>query len=114
MADLPDKIPNDLRYAFCDAVLQYPAWTPSEPEIEVGINQKFYPMSTVCSFVDRFSDPLPSDILDRLISYMDFTCADLQERLASDRSYAMGAFCFREFIIRCKAKHGEIKRHSSG
>jgi hypothetical protein len=114
MADLSQKIPNDLRDAFRSAVLQYPAWTPSEPEIEIGINQQFYSTTTICGLVDNFSDPLPPDIFARLISYMDLTCADLQERLAGDRSYATGAFCYREFIKRRKAEHDEIKRRTGG
>jgi len=97
MADLPHKIPNDLREAFGTAVLQYRAWSPADPEIEIGINQKFYSLIAICGLVDQFSDPLPPDILALLSSYMDLTRADLQERLDRDRSYAAGRYA----IVNC-------------
>jgi hypothetical protein len=110
MADLSgprgsDPIPERLSEAFHHAVWLFDDWTPSVPELEVSLDRKPFSMSAVCGLVDTFNDPLPEQIVDRLLSYMHIQHAELRGKLAQDRSYAGGARCLLGLIDSRKAEY---------
>jgi hypothetical protein len=95
----PDPIPDNLRAAFRSAVWLYSGWMPSLPEPEVRLGSDFHVMSAVCRLVDRFADPLPDDVLERLMNYMrDIRYTLLRQKIVADQSYRAGARCFLRLI----------------
>ena len=56
-------------------------------------------MTTVCGFVDQFTDRLPDRVFLKLRSYMhDHPHGNLITDLEADKSYATGARCLRRMI----------------
>jgi hypothetical protein len=105
MAEL-HVIPLDMAEAFSEAVLAYSNWTPSIPEFRVRLGGDSFTMSAICDLVDKYPDQLPDKVLAVLRSYFhDMPHGDLKERLATDRSYAIGARCLRRLIERRKARN---------
>jgi hypothetical protein len=106
---MPNPMPIDLAEGFHDAVARFPDWSPAVAEIEVSIDRQPFSMTAVCNFVDRFADELPEPVLDRLLSYMDYACDDLKEKLAADQTYRTGGYCLRELIKRSKETYRRLE-----
>jgi hypothetical protein len=95
----PDPIPGELRAAFRSAVWLYSGWMPSLAEPEVRFRSELHAMSAVCRLVDRFGDPLPDDVFDKLMTYMrDIRYTLLRQKIVADQSYRAGARCFSRLI----------------
>ena len=97
-----DPIPRDLAGAFDNAVGLYENWKwgPGQPELEVFCDAQRFSMSAVCGFVDKFTDPLPGYLVDRLLGYMDLTHDDFRRTLVNDPSYRTGSRCLLQLIER--------------
>ena len=104
-----DPIPPNLADAFHQAVWLYEDWSPALPELEVSIDRKPFSMSAVCGLVDSFSDPLPEQIADRLLSYMHIQHPQLKERLGAERTYSAAARCLRGLIEDRKAEYRRLE-----
>ena len=100
-----DPLLENLSEAFNNAVWLFADWTSSLPELEVSLDRKPFSMSAVCGLVDGFSDPLPEQVVDRLLSYMRIQHAELKHKLTLDRSYAVGARCLLGLIDSRKAEY---------
>jgi hypothetical protein len=95
----PDRDTDGLRAAFRSAVWLYSRWLPSQPEPQVHLGSELHAMSAVCRLVDRFSDPLPDDVFDKLMIYMrDIRYTLLRQKIVADQSYTAGARCFLRLI----------------
>lgn len=70
MTEAADPIPNDLRQAFHEIVWHLKSWRPPLPEIEVRIGGTYLRMSAVCDFVSKYSDALPMEVHEQLLSVL--------------------------------------------
>lgn len=68
------------------------------PELQVGFDGKSYSMTEICGLVDNLGDELPTQVVDRLLYYMQAPHADLKASLSQERSYSVAARCLRELI----------------
>jgi hypothetical protein len=101
MPDGGELIPQKLRDAFDQAVSVYANWTPLLPERLVMIDDRFFTMSETCGLVDKFRDPLPMPVFDRLSGYIA-EHKILMDKLQQDQTYSTAAKCFRQLIERRK------------
>ena len=101
MANGSEPIPQKLREAFDQALSVYTSWTPLLPERLVTIDDRFFTMTEVCSLVDKFRNPLPMPVFDRLSGYMA-EHKILRDKLQQDQTYSTAASCFRQLIERRK------------
>jgi hypothetical protein len=106
MANNDESIPQKLREAFDQAVSVYPSWTPLLPERLVTIDDRFLTMSEVCVSVEKFHDPLPMPVFDRLSTYIAEHRV-LRDKLEQDQTYSTAASCFRQLIERRK-RHPQL------
>jgi hypothetical protein len=63
-----DPIPDELRQAFHEILWNFRSWRPPLPEIEVSINGTFRPMGAICHLVSMYSDALPTEAHDQLLT----------------------------------------------
>jgi hypothetical protein len=92
-------MPRELRVAFRDAVWSYAGWNPTQPEPQVQVGSTAQAISAVCGLVEGFADPLPTDIFDRLMSYLrEIRYTLLRQKLVAERSYAAAGRCFLRLI----------------
>jgi hypothetical protein len=92
-------MPQELRAAFRDAVWSYAGWNPTRPEPHVQVGSTAQAISAVCGLVEGFADPLPTDIFNRLMSYLrEIRYTLLRQKLVAERSYAAAGRCFLRLI----------------
>jgi hypothetical protein len=107
-ARMADGIPTCLSDAFKQAIVVCIDWSGDKREPPaIGIvwdpNQKPDPQhpETLCGTVGNFCDEMTSEIVALLLR---LPC-DFCDSVATDRSYANGARCLREFIVLKRAMH---------
>jgi len=99
----PSIFPN-LAEAFRHAVIFYPLWSPALPNERrigidrIGIYRKAFSIAEVCRLVDSFNDPLPPELLNALLSYMDLRYEEQKDKLSETRSYRTGARCLSKLM----------------
>ena len=88
----PDPIPHYLRDAFYGAVQLFPNWTPTDHGHLVSVEGRRYTIGQVCDLAINFrDDPLPDNLLGKLMYFLNAGDRDLLEDLAKDSSYSGGA-----------------------
>jgi hypothetical protein len=68
VSEQADPIPIDLRQAFHEILWHFKAWRPPLPEIEVSIAGRYEPMSAVCGLAGKYTDVLPIEAQEQLLS----------------------------------------------
>jgi hypothetical protein len=96
-----DPIPEELRQAFNEAVMQYSYWDSVGPEPEVMLHRAPWTISAVCSLVTKFDDPMPDNIFQFLCGQADSS----SKLLEGDRSFRSGARCLAGLIQARKAQY---------
>jgi hypothetical protein len=95
--ETPNPIPRELRDAFNAAIAAYLIWCRGDPEPEVGLDQKPYPISAICGLVTKFSDSMPEELWHVL------TSAPGSFGEITDRSYGSAAsYLYRNIAERKK------------
>jgi hypothetical protein len=101
----PEAILPDLAEAFANAVLAFGNWSRAHEGRLIGLRGKFYPVISICGFVDQYSDQLPEHVFRQLRSYMhDIPDGELIAELHKDNSYSNAARCLRKMIERRETK----------
>ena len=97
-----DPIPKELADAFAHAVLAFELWHPEHEGQQISIpGRDYHSIDAVCGLVDKFTDPLPEHVLEKLRSYMhDQPHGDLIAELLKRPTYATGAVCLRKLMGR--------------
>ena len=97
-----DPIPKELAEAFAHAVLAFELWHAEHEGQQISIpGRGYHSIDAVCGLVDKFTDPLPEHVLERLRSYMhDQPRGDLITELLKRLTYATGAVCLRKLMGR--------------
>jgi hypothetical protein len=97
----PEPIPHYLRDAFYGAVQLFPNWTSADHGPLVSVEGRRYTIGQVCNLAISFrDDPLPDNLLGKLMYFLNAGDRDLLEDLAKDNSYSGGARCLLKLIDR--------------
>jgi hypothetical protein len=105
-----DPIPKELAEAFAHAVLGFELWHPQHEGQQISISGRgYHSIDAVCGLVDKFTDPLPKHVLEKLRSYMhDQPHGDLIAELLKCPTYATGAVCLRR-LATIDLRHGAVE-----
>jgi hypothetical protein len=88
-------IPNDLRKAFCRAVIELKGWSPPAPEPMVRYGRKV-PVSVICEFVGHYApDKMPEELVEMILRLLK---PDPNHPMLVDRTFQGGARCVIELI----------------
>ena len=115
--DEPEQasLPLVVAQAFQQAVAMYEFWTPRHPDEQaLSVNHQCYSIAAVCGLLDKFSDPLPDNVLRALLSYIDESHGDLRVKLAATPTYATGAQCLLKLMQNRTARYAEKERRLRG
>jgi hypothetical protein len=101
-------MPKSDRDAFRFAVLKLHEWRHGEPEPEVSLEGKQYPISAIFGFADKFvQDKMPDDVLLLARGIFDETGAAEKSEIDSNPSYGNAA---KILARRVRERHAEFKR----
>jgi hypothetical protein len=107
-----DPIPQSLADALGRMILSYAAgdWTPAGgDDLRVTIDRAYHSYEWACSLFENFSDPLPADLLHRLLGSIHHGDEDLIRELAAKGSYSSAARTLRLLMQRRKAAYRRLE-----
>ena len=87
----------------------FTVWTPAGPNLLVSIELKPYSFESAYSLIDTFDDPLPEDLLHRLLANIHYRDEDIKEDLATRRSYSSAARVLRCLMQRRKEEYRRLE-----
>jgi hypothetical protein len=108
-----DPIPQSLADALGTIILSYTAgdWTPAggdDLRVTIG-HAAYHSYEWACSLFENFSDPLPEDLLQRLLDSIHHGDEDLKRELAVKGSYSSAARTLRLLMQRRKEAYRRLK-----
>jgi hypothetical protein len=109
-----EKMPEEVRQAFCDAVRLFDRWTFDTPAPTLPFRTLAVSLSGVCDLVLAYkNEPLPSSVHDQLFGLLDNLHIGLKAELTIDPSYAIGARCLDTLIQDRRAAVGVARSLSN-
>jgi hypothetical protein len=106
------SIPNDLRVAFCQAVIELHDWKPPAPEPTVTYGLDHFPIGGICGFVniENFApDEMPEELVRLILRLLK---PDPNYPLLDDRTFQGGARYIVGLIQEHKRARREVDRMS--
>ena len=103
LTSAPEPIPRELSEAFDRALSLYSDWSPALAEPRISVGRKLCTMSELCELVAEYNDRLPQEIFNMLYHQIPVGHERLKEKLGTDGSYSIGAYCLFKLIEDRKA-----------